>query len=1571
MGQGAVEELEAAVPGLVDVWPLSPLQEGLLFHARYDETGHDAYVGQWHLDLEGDLDPAVLRRSWQAVLDRHANLRTGFRHVTGREGPVQVVAAQVTPPWREVDLSGLPDPDAEVRGLAAEEKATRFDLTRPPALRLLLATLDDRRHRLLMTSHHILMDGWSLPVLFEELSLTYAAGGDASGLPPVAPYRDYLAWLAAQDRDAARAAWREHLTGVDGPTLVAARDGGGRHPVAHAVAHTDEALTLGLHHTARALGLTLNNLVQGAWAVLLGSLTDRDDVVFGTTVASRPAELPGVERMLGLFINTVPVRAHLPAERSVADLLARLGRQQTRLLDHHHLGLAEIQRVAGPGASFDTLVVHQNYPHDPEAAAAPPGGLPVTAIGNEEATHYPLTLIATPGRELELRLEYRTDVLDEAAARTTVTRLARLLEQFTADPTARLGNLDLLTPEERHRLPARGTGPVRPLPNALVPEMIAAAAARTPDRAAVVTRDATLTHAQLDRRANQVAHHLIAAGIGPEDLVGVALERSVDLITVLLGVLKAGAAYLPIDPGYPAERVAFMLDDARPALLICASDSEQHTEGRARLPWDDPDLIAELATRPATPPTDTDRIRPLRPAHPAYVIYTSGSTGTPKGVTVPHLGFANYVAWRVDAYGWGPGDRVLQFASVSFDTSVSEIYPTLAGGATLCLARRDGELVHELETLDVNAVTFTPSVLETLTADDPAARRALDRIEHIVTAGEECPPEAVRRWAPGRAFHNEYGPTEATVDVTSWTAPDPLPDEVPLGPPLANVRVHVLDRHLRPVPPGTDGELYVAGAGVTRGYLHRPRLTAGRFTACPFGPPGARMYRTGDLARWTTDGRLLFAGRGDDQVKIRGIRVEPGEIEAVLTAHPTVARAAVIARTDRQGPRNTTRLVAYVVPAPPHSRPADIDPTALRDLIAARLPEHMVPAVIVPLDALPVTANGKLDRAALPAPAFLGHAGRTPATAAEETLCTLFDDVLGRTGTGPDESFFELGGDSIMSMLLVTGARRAGLALTTRLVFEQKTPAALARHTAPLDADPSPRTTAAPETDDPLGTVPLTPVMRELAERAGPTALTGTFTQSMVVRTPAGLDLPRLTAAVQALLDHHDVLRARLALDGDAPRHLTVPTEGSAPTAEDLVQRSTTRHLPTALRRAVASLAPENGTTTRFVWFDAGPRTPGKLLIVAHHLVIDGVSWRVLLPDLAAAYEALEAGRPVTLPPRGTSFRAFARFLEREALAREPELPAWLAILDGPSPTIGDRPLDPTTDTVAAGVTTAALTLPAPVTTDLLTRAPGTYYATVVDVLLAGLVGAVTEWQQARGRSTAHGILIDIEGHGRSPRPHDPRTGDLDLTRTIGWLTSSHPVRLGPGTEDHPGIRAGGPAAGLLIKQVKEQLRAVPGDGLGHGLLRHLNPATAPALARTPVPQIGFNYLGRFAAGDRQLDAHDIAGTNWQPEGHEVLGGTADVRMTATHALEAGGLVRDLPGGPELTLTLACPVGLLAPPALQALVNGWAAMLTGLAAHTAGPHPVLSGHTPSDFTMVALAQDEIDEFQIKLSGEKE
>ena len=691
LGQEQVAELEAEVAGLAEVWPLAPLQEGLLFHALYDRQGPDVYTVQHVFGLEGPLDVGVLRASAQALLVRHANLRVCFRQPAGSAGPVQVVPDSVVLPWRVEDLSGLGASRAAARaeGLAAQERDRRFDLGAAPLLRFALVRLGPARHQLVLTSHHILADGWSVPVLARELFAVYAAGGDVSVLAPVTPYREFLAWLAGQDREAARAAWAAELAGLDEPTLLVPAETG-RVSVApgQVTAELGDELAGALAGWARSAGVTLNTVVQGAWGLLVGRLSGRDDVVFGVTVAGRPPELPGVESMLGLFINTIPARVRLDPGEPVAELLAGLQDRQSALFAHQYLGLAEIQRAAGPGAVFDTLMVYENYPVVLEGEEA--GDLRVTGGGGRDATHYPLSLIVVPHDGLRLVLGHRPDLFDAVTARSIAGRLVRVLGQVAADPNVRVSQVEVVDAAERRRLTQEWNDTAAVVPDLTLAGLFGAQVARSPDAVAVVCGGEALSYREVGARAGRLAGYLAGLGAGPESVVAVVLERSALMVAAVLGVVRAGAAYLPVDPGFPAARIAFMLADAAPVCVVTAAAAAGGLpeDGLPRVVLDDPATGAAVA---ACPPAVAGAASVgVRGGHPAYVMFTSGSTGGPKGVVVPQAGVVNRLWWMQEEYGLGAGERVLHKTPLGFDVSVWELFWPLVTGGCLVVARAGG-----------------------------------------------------------------------------------------------------------------------------------------------------------------------------------------------------------------------------------------------------------------------------------------------------------------------------------------------------------------------------------------------------------------------------------------------------------------------------------------------------------------------------------------------------------------------------------------------------------------------------------------------------------------------------------------------------------------------------------------------------------------------------------------------------------------------------------------------------------------------------------------------------------------
>ncbi|MFE2978607.1 amino acid adenylation domain-containing protein [Streptomyces sp. NPDC059258] len=1548
--------MTGAPQGLQDILPLSPLQQGLYFLSSYDDSALDVYNVQLGLDLTGPLDSDRLRRAAGALLTRHPNLKAAFR--TRRNGdPVTVVPHTVDIPWQDTDLSGL-DPaerDRRVHRVTDADRHTRFDLARPPLIRFTAIRLAPERHRLLFTHHHLLLDGWSTARVVQELFALYAADGATGGLPAVRPYRDYLAWAAAQDTEADERAWREALAGLDGPTVIApALDGQPEAEPAQVDVELAPGSAAALVAAARKLDVTVPVVVQTLWSLVLADMTGRQDIVSGTTVSGRPAELAGAESMVGLFINTLPVRVRVRHDETLAGLVRRTADDQAALLAHHHVALARIQKLTDSGGPlFDTLCVFENYLVDSGTDEQVAGeakefaGLRVEAVTGRDATHYPLTLVAAPGADggPVLRLRYRADALGAGDASRVAARLRRAVEEFTADPHRPLPRTDLLTPEERERVLRTFNADTADVEPATLPVLFERQAAAHPDRPAVEDAGRVLTYAELNTRANRLAHALIAAGTGPEDVVGVALRRGADVYVAQLAVGKAGGVFAPLDPDQPADRLAGLIADSGATVVLTHSgaagtDGSAGTDAFDPAPWSGDATVITTDRLPAGlpdhNPTDADRGAPLRLHNGAYLIYTSGSTGRPKGVLVEHRPVVDLIAWANACFATGPGDRVTQFASPSYDVTFCELANSLFSGATLVIVpeeeRAGAPLADFLDRAEITLAVIPPTVVASLPLD-----ATLPEGMTLIVGTEALPPEVVRAWASRHRLFNAYGPTEAVVNSATWEVPAAWTGgPVPIGPPDVNKRAYVLDSALRPVAPGVLGELYIGGPGLARGYLGRPLITADRFVADPYGPPGTRMYRTGDLARWNERGELEYAGRTDHQLKIRGFRVEPGEVEARLTAHPAIAQAVVTGHTD---PRGVRRLVAHAVPAPGSvPRPADVIAWA-----AESLPDHMVPAAVVLLDALPLTAANKTDRSALPAPDFTATGGGTaPRTDREKELAALFAEILHLPEVGVEESFFALGGDSISAIQLVGAARRRGLRLSPRDVFERRTVEQLAALARTVDD-----TAANAPAERTARSAPLTPILRRLVERGGPIA---DYHQSTVLHTPAGSTAEQLTAGLRQVLDHHDVLRARLT-----DRTLEIPAPGSdsgpAPlTRIDAVETADADLLPTLrteAREAARQLDPYAGAMVRAIWLDAGPDRGGLLALLIHHAVVDGVSWRILTQDLALSLDAARHGRTAELPPVETSFADWAQGLEQAA--RDPERAAevahWTAVLGDGGAVL--PALDPAVDTLAT-VTTVPVELTPEHTLPLLTDLPERFHTGPDALLVTALALALAAW-----RGDTDPFVVDIEGHGRA----EHLVPDAELSRTVGWFTAVHPVRLDLGGAVPPS----GEGLADAVKRVKEQLGAAPDNGLGHGLLRHLDPASRGTLAALPEPRIAYNYLGRFGGSATPEPSGPPA--PWTPALTGSLGGGADDALPASHTLTLNASVVDGPQGPALQAGFSFPGRLLATADVERLAALWATALRGLGRLLGDP--AAGGHTPGDFPLVEVDQPEIDALEAR------
>ncbi|MFD6551002.1 amino acid adenylation domain-containing protein [Streptomyces sp. NPDC058398] len=1553
--------------------PLSFAQRRLWFVDRF-EGPSPTYNGAFALRLTGALDVGALQAALGDVVDRHEVLRTVI--VEDGDGvPHQQVLASGDTPFALPVL----DVTEQDRAAAVEEAATAtFDLAADTPIRARLLRCAPDEHTLVIVAHHIAVDGESFGPLFRDLTTAYAlrAEGRAPQWEPLAvQYADYTLWQrdvlgdeSDPDSLSARqlAYWGKALADLpqplalptDRPRPRVMSPDGGRIPFT-----IDPDLLGAVEKLATGADTTVSMVMHAALAVLLHHLGCGDDLSIGAPITDRTDE--ELRDLVGFFVNTWVLRVDLRGNPTFHTLLDQVRDRSLTAYDNQDMPFERLVELLNPDRStaynpFFQVMLSWQPP-------VPPLELPGLGVQVERletgTAKFDLFFDLLPDSSggARCRLEYATSLFDQDTADAIAQRFVRVLGRLVADPERAIATVDVLDTAEREQLLARTEDTAAPAPGATIPRLFENQAARTPDAPALACDGRTLTYRELDERANAVAWELIRHGAGPEDLVVLALPRTEDLVIGLLGILKSGAGYLPLDPQYARGRAHSVLSEAAPRFAV--TDTATWRE----IPANTIDAVVRLDRHAdweaaAGAPDDTARRAPLGPDNLAYVMYTSGSTGKPKGAAITHRGVVDGVRRLVDVLDTPPGWRMLAGTSVNFDVSVFELLTTLTTGGTaeivanaLALAERDS--------WDGHVISGVPSVLGELL---PHLGKA-PGIRTVVLAGDVLPGRLVRQLRealPDARIINSYGQSESFYATTFSLAPSKEwsdSDVAPIGTPLGNMRAYVLGPGLAPVPQGVIGELYVAGTCLGRGYHGRAALTAERYVADPYGRAGERMYRTGDLARRNAQGRLECVGRSDGQVKVRGFRIETAEVEAAITQHPGISEAVVISR---EVPAGGKRLVAYVV----HTGEGavgddgaggigDVDVLAgassaeLRKFAAARLPDYMVPAAFVALGRLPLGATGKLDRSALPEPEFLGETYREPRTEAETIITAAYADVLGVERVGADDDFFAVGGDSLRSIQVVARARARGLELSTREIFECRTAARLAEVASTRQG-----TTPVLEEDQDggIGPMPLQPVARHVFEHGGGT---NRFAMSMVLDLPAGIDADGLAATLDAVLDRHDLLRAQL-VHGEEPTLVARPA--GTVRAADLIRRvdcdgrweepSALAAAKAELHDAVGRLDPRAAVMADFVWF-AAASGPGRLLVVLHHLVVDGVSWRILMSDLAEAWQQVRTGATPELPPVTTSARRWAAALADEALSekREAELPYWRDLLESPNPPLGTRAFDPALD-VWSTVETVRVQLPADVTDAVLTTLPAAFKGTATDVLLAALALAVDHWRTADGPT-----LVRLEGHGRE----EDAVPGADLSRTVGWFTTMYPARVDVTAADLDGVLAGGPAAGRAIKLVKEQLREIPDKGLGYGLLRHLNPETAEQLAGLPVPQIGFNYLGRISDADvpEHLREHGWGPASWSAE----LIAQPDPDLPALSALEVNSVATDTAEGARLQAAFMFPTGVLSRERTTELAELWVKVLHGMAAHAATGEA--GGLTPSDAPLVTVTRHDIETWE--------
>ena len=1410
---------------------LTEAQKQLWVLTQIEEEGSLAYNVSISLQLQGSLNLAAMAKTVQEIVNRHESLRTTI----DSEGNFQQILPSLTIDLPVIDFSDSQECDQKVTDWFKQEAQTNFDLTQGSLFRASLLKLEEQKHLLVLTAHHLVIDGWSMGIILQELATLYSAEcqNQPCQLDSPLQFKEYVHWQQQQSQTEEMAAhesyWLAKFAGsipvLDLPTSYPRPPiktySGSRERIT-----LDKNLSRKIKQLSREKGCTLFMTLLSIYKVLLYRLTNQEELIVGIPAAGR--SLNKSEGLVGYCTHLLPIRSNVEEKAIFSQYLTKIRGLLLDAYEHQDYPFASL---------LDRLELDRDPSRLPLITTTfnlePPVTVPeIFALSTElfsqpvSFVDYDLSLNVTEMNEsLIVDCDYNTDLFDRGSIEQILSNFQTLLENIVRDPEQPLCQIPLLTSTEQHQLLTEWNNTQTEYPqDRCIHQLFEQQVEMNPDAVAVVFEDQQLTYAELNVRANQLANYLQTIGVKTNSLVGISVERSLEMVIGLLGILKAGGAYLPLDPAYPQERLHWMLSDSQVEILLTteklATFLPEHQAKTIYLDKDEQDISLASQANPVSQVTPNDL---------AYVIYTSGSTGKPKGVLISHQSLVNHNSAIAKEYNLTAQDRVLQFASLSFDVAAEEIFPTWFVGATLVLRPQEmfSDWVDFSEFIAHNLLTVlnlpTPYWQEWTVEISQSNLTCPDSLRLVIVGSDRVKPEILAIWQQciGNkvSWCNAYGLTETTITTTVYH-PDlnrevAINNSVPIGRPIANTQIYILDSHLQPVPMGIPGELYISGVGLAQGYLNRPELTAEKFIDNPFSvnsfsppaspassAPSARLYKTGDLAKYLRDGNIEFIGRSDNQVKIRGFRIELGEIESVLNQHPQVREVVVVSLTDKA---NRPRLVAYLVAN------SELVPQELQLFLKNKLPDYMLPSAFIQLEKLPLTANGKIDRRALPVPDLSERNITTeaiaPRTLKEETLATLWTEVLNIEIVGIHDNFFELGGDSILAIQLIARAKQAGLQFTPKQLFQNPTIAELAGIAS---------TTVSIQAEQNLvtGLVPFTPVQQWFFEQNFPHP--EHYNQSVLLEVPSEMKTELLEQVVSKLLQHHDALRLGYSLsesgwpqtNGDVNE--IVPVQEIDLSKLPVEQQQST--LEAIANDTQASLNLATGAIIKTVLFRLGQDRPARLLIVIHHLAVDGVSWRIILEDFSTAYQQLSRGETIQLPPKTTAFKHWAERLDeyKQSEKLDTELEYWLSQSD---PKILPLPQDYSDDPEANTLASAeriSISLTVEQTQALLQDVPSTYNTQINDVLLTALAQTLAHWTGERA------LLVDLESHGR-----EELFEDIDLSRTVGWFTSVFPVLLELENIDDPGVS---------LKSIKEQLRLVPNLGIGYGILRHLHQDSATKL---------------------------------------------------------------------------------------------------------------------------------------------
>ncbi|MBW4672727.1 MAG: amino acid adenylation domain-containing protein [Desmonostoc geniculatum HA4340-LM1] len=1548
--------------------PVSFAQERVYFIEQLAPS-MSAYQFQESLRFQGYLNISILEESLGEILRRHEIFRTTFPAVEGKL--VQLIHPPHPVKLEVIDLQnfGKSEQEAEIERLTEVAIHKPFNISELPLIRWTLLKLSDQEHVLVHVEHHMVHDGWSFNLFLRELLALYQAFSEGKPSPLAEPslqFADFAhwqrQWVLTEEAQAQLDYWKQKLSGS--PPLLEL-PGVSSRPVEQTYQGGMRRMELPLHvcealrNMGRQEGVTLFMSMFTVFVTMLYRYTGQEDLCVGSGVANR--RWRETEGLIGMIVNNIVLRTNVSGNPTFRELLAQVRQVTLEGYANEDLPFDKVVEALKPerNLSYNPLFQVMFSFHD---ALLPELRLPGLSIKQHEALNnksakFDLDIVVIPRSEqrvgrnsqheaqgietegITLVWEYNSDLFDPATIDRMMGQYETLVEGIVANPDLQISQYPLLTPEQQQQLLVEWNATKTTYPQGkCIHQLVEAQVDKTPDAVAVIFGGQKLTYRQLNEQANQLAHYLKALGVKADTLVGICIERSLEMIVGLLGILKAGGAYLPLDPAYPAERLSEIVNDAQVPIIVTM---QQWATVEAEHPWEIVclDTQRELIANQSWDFPNSE----VAASNLAYVIYTSGSTGKPKGVLIEHHSLVNFTQAALAQYKMTASDRILQFASISFDAAAEEIYPCLTCGGTLVLRTEEmlqsvSAFVQQSKDWQLTVWDLPTAYWHLLVSELASGNLSLpESLRLVILGGERVLPEKVAMWHQLVGNYpqlvNSYGPTESTVVTTlSYLSDnDPHRQEVTIGKPINNVQVYVLDKYLQPVPIGVPGELHIGGAGVARGYLNRPELTLEKFIPNPFEKSqGSRLYKTGDLVRYQPDGNLEYLGRMDSQVKIRGFRIELGEIETVLNQHSQVAGAVVIAREDIPGNK---RLVAYVV-----GNQGQVQIEEIRQFLKQKLPPYMVPSAFVPLDRLPITPNGKVDYHALPSPDTsdrnLDLGVVVPRTSTEEKLAAIWAEVLGQPNVSIYDNFFELGGDSIISIQMVSKANQAGLQLTPKQLFQHQTIAELATVVG---------TTSQIKANQGLvtGSVPLTPIQHWFFQQNLPDA--DYFNQSALLEIPSGTKPEFLKQAVQQLLWHHDALRSCFIQESIPPQQIYDAPQETVPfTIVDLSELS-----PEAQQIAIQtkdvqlqpSLNLSTGEIVQVALFNLGINQPSQLLFVIHHLAVDGISWRILLEDFATAYQQLNCGEAIKFPAKTTSFQEWANRLQKysvsEAIARE--IDYWLSNFES---NIAPLPIDYPSgkkDNTLTSTHSFTLFLNDDETRALLQDVPSAYNTQINDILLTALVQSFSQWTGEKS------LLVDLEGHGR-----EDLFEDIDLSRTVGWFTTLFPVQLKVSSvHDLP----------ATLKLVKEQLRRLPQHGIGYGILRYLHPSSAVQnkLQSLPPAEVSFNYLGQF---DQVLSASAMLGTvkEWKSEHSK--------RQNRSHLLAVSGLIHS----GKLEIDFAYSDKVHKRDTIERLAFGFMGALKTLITHCQSKE--FQDYTPSDFSAARINQQQLDKFMTKINKNK-